>query len=149
MQNLEERKLSHVHLKYMGVKSMLKIFSIIILTASLFGFSNEHNQSKVPRNTTGQVIIMADDNNKFISYNIRIGNSDLNKSLEVKGDFKLISMVGKVMDNYVQTFRIPPKTANTYEVNSLNVNVSKDTKAYIQANIGGVISRSDYFIINK
>jgi len=137
---------------------LLKFFLLISLT--IFIVANENNQTNssnesnrtttLTRATTQNIIVITrSQSNEFIDFSITLGNANHIETLKTEGTFKVIDMFGNIRSETYATFLVPPKKARTYRSNSLKVNVLKDTKVYIQANLGGVISRSNDFIIYK
>jgi len=137
--------------------NLLKIFFLISFT--IFVVANENNQTNDSNQSNHTPIIIGvinkniivktdSKNNEFLDWKITIGNPNT-QTMEIEGNFKIIDISGNIINETNAKFSIPPRKARIYKTNSLIANVSKDTKAYILADIGGVVSRSNYFIIHK
>ena len=141
--------------------NLLKIFLLVSATIFIVAHSSENNntiQSNENNRTVLPVVGKINSNifvkkdirnNEPIDWTIRLGNADYNKTLTVKANFKVKDILGTILNEFDDVFYIPPRKANTFRSNSLKVSVLKDTKAYIQITIGGVTSRSNYFMIYK
>jgi len=138
----------------------LKLFLLISSTIFIVANPVDNNQTKnlnqnknISSSTRGiSTIAVASyikNNEQCIDWHIKIGNPSHIETLKINGEFKIIDTFGKILNETNSTFTIPPRKARTYRNRSLKVKVLEDTKAYIQANLGGVISRSNYFIIHK
>ena len=139
--------------------NLFKITLFILATVLTVASSNDNNQTAdltqskiIPSSRTriSSIIVPPSiQNNEYIEWEIEIGNPSYKETLVSKGNFKLIDIFGKILNESNGTFKIPPRTSRIYRNRSLKIKVLKDTKAYIQANLGGKISRSNYFIIHK
>ena len=139
--------------------NLFKLTLLILTTVLTVASSNENNQTAdlnqskiIPSSrmsTIGIIVAPSIQNNEYIEWEIEIGNPSYKETLVSKGTFKLIDTFGNILNQTFAKFTVPPRKSRTYTNNSFKVKVSKDTKAYIQANLGGVISRSNYFIIYK
>ena len=132
---------------------MMKYIFLILSTICLMAVDN--NQTLNIKDDSNQTVINRANlftsnikNNEYVEFSITLGNPK-KEILKIKGNFQIIDIFGNIMNETNATFSIQPRKAQTYINRSLKVKVSKDTKAYIQANLGGVISRSKYFIIHK
>ena len=137
--------------------NLFKITLLILVTVFTVASSNDNNQtadlnkSKNIHSLIPISIIVAPSikNNEYIELEIEIGNPSHKETLVSKGSFKVIDALGNKLNQTFSTFTVPPRKSRIYKSKSLKVKVSKDTKAYIQADFGGRISRSNYFIIHK
>lgn len=139
--------------------NLIKIFLLIGATIFSVANTNENNQTndlnQSKRVATPLRAIYAISmnpnvkNNEPINFNFTIGNPNYAEK-KIKGTFKVVDMSGNILSRTSSNFTIPPRKARTYRSNSLKVaNISMDTKAYIEVDMDGVISRSNYFVIHK
>jgi len=139
--------------------NLFKLTILILATALTVAGASDNNQTadlnqstsihSSKMSTIGIIVAPSIKNNEYIEWEIEIGNPSHKETLVSKGTFKLIDTFGNILNQTFAKFTVPPRKSRTYKNRSFKVKVSKDTKAYIQANFGGRISRSNYFIIHK